>query len=119
MSAVSTGGGNQDYAYKTDGTINTGYISNWISLSNTDKKIVISERKNQGVKLWYGKGIHTGNNLDNIKELKKEKFKYKSNIKSIKKMFINDNAEGDDNYKPEDAGDQFRGKQYKKKSKKK
>ena len=47
MSAVSTGGGDQDSSYKADVTINTVYISNWRPISNVDKKKVIAESKNK------------------------------------------------------------------------
>ena len=39
------------------------------------------------------------------------------NIKALKKKVTNKNDKGDDNDEPEDAGDQFGGKQSKKKSK--
>ena len=118
VSAVSTWGGDQDGAYKADGTINTGYISNWRQLSNEDKKKVLSERKKQGVKLVDGKVIKTWNELDNIKELKEKKSNFKTNTKSLKKKVTNKNDEGDDNEEPEDAGEHFGGNQSKKKSKK-
>ena len=34
VSDISTGGGDQDSAYKADGTINTGYIPNQVSFLN-------------------------------------------------------------------------------------
>ena len=85
VSAVSTVGGDQDGSYKSDGTINTGYIHNCIFLSNVNKKEVIHERKKQGVKLGDGKGSKTVNELDKLKELKKKNPKFKRNIKSLKK----------------------------------
>ena len=45
VSDVITVGEDQDSAYTADGTISTRYIPDYISLSNTDKKKVISERK--------------------------------------------------------------------------
>ena len=51
MSAVSTVGGDQDGSYKSDGTINTGYIHNCIFLSNVNKKEVIHEKKEAGSKI--------------------------------------------------------------------
>ena len=107
MSSISTGGGDQDGSYKSDGTINTGYISNWRSLSNSEKKKVIAKRKKQGVKLVYGKGSKTGNELDKTKELKKQNPRFKRNIKALKKKVTNSNYEGYDIDKHEDAGDQF------------
>ena len=118
MSSVSTGNGYQDGTYKADRIINTRYILNWISLSDSYKKKFISERKKQGVKLGDGKVSNTGNDLDKLKELKKQNTKFKSRIKALKKKVKNDNDDGDDNDEPEDAGDQFGGKQSKKKSKK-
>ena len=50
MSDVSTAGGDQEYLYKDDGTINTGYIPNWRYLSNEERKRVFPERKKQGLK---------------------------------------------------------------------
>ena len=70
------------------------------------------------MKLGDAKGSKTGNDLDKLKELKKQNSKFKRNTKELKKKFTNDNYEGDDNDEPEDDGDQFGGKQYKKKSKK-
>ena len=110
FSAVSTGGGYQYCAYKYDGTINTVYIPNWGSLSNADKKKVFSERKKKGVKLWDWKGSKSGNNIDNLKELEKQNYKFKSKIKLLKKKVTNNNDEGDVNNEPEDSGKTFGGK---------
>ena len=118
VSDESTGGRDQDGSYKADGTINTGYIPNCTSLSNEDNKKVIYERNKLGVKLVDGKGSKNGNELDKLKELKKKKIMFKRSIITLKRNIINDNDEGDDNDKPEDAGDQFGGNQSKKKSKK-
>ena len=41
VSAVITGSGEQEVAYKADGTTNTGYITNWRYLSNEDKKKLV------------------------------------------------------------------------------
>ena len=57
------------------------------------------------MKLGDGKGSRTLNDLDNIKELKKQKSKFKRNIKALKKKVTNENDEVDDNDEPEDAGD--------------
>ena len=105
MSAISTVGGDQDGAYKDEGTINTGYIPNRRYLLNADRKKFISEIKKQGVKLGDGKGSKTGNEIDKIKELNKKNPKFKRKIKVPKKKVTNDNGEGDDNGKHEDASD--------------
>ena len=49
VSSVSTGGGDQDGAYKSDGNVNTRYITNWRSVLSLDTKNFIAERNNQGV----------------------------------------------------------------------
>ena len=85
-SYVSTGGGDQEVTYKSDITINTGYISNWILLSNEDKKKFIAERKKQRVRLENRKGSKTGNELDTIEDLKNQNYKFKKNIKPLKNM---------------------------------
>ena len=79
-----------------------------------------SERKKQGVKLGYMKWSKTGNKIDKLKELKKHDFKFKSNIKYLKKKVTQGkyNYEVYDNEKPKDAGDQFGGKKSKKNSRK-
>ena len=118
MIAVSTGSGDQYGALKYDRNINTGYIPNLGSFSNAYKKKIIAERNNQGLKLGYGKGSKTGNKLDKLKELKKKNSKLKNKIKALNNKVTNENDEVYDNGKPEDAGDQFGGKQSKKKSKK-
>ena len=70
MSDVSKVDGYQEGAYKAYRTIKTVYIPKWVSLSNADKEKIISERNKWGVKLGYGKESMTGNNLDNLKDLK-------------------------------------------------
>ena len=67
MSAFSTGGGDQECAYKPNRNIKTGSIPNWKPLSNYDKKKVITETHKQGLKLDDGKGSNTGNNIDKLK----------------------------------------------------
>ena len=41
------------------------------------------------MKLGDGKGSNTGNELDNSKDLKKQNFTFKRNIKYLKKKFTN------------------------------
>ena len=118
MSDVSTGGGDQDGAYKSDVTINNGYIPNWRYLSNSEKNKVIDKRNKQGLKVGDEKGSNNTNELDKIKYLKKKNSKLKRNIKALKKKVTNDNDEGDDNDEPRYAGDQFGRKQSNKNSKK-
>ena len=51
---------------------------------NTDNNTVLSVRKKQGVNLGDGEGINTGNDLDNIMELKNQNPNFKRNIKALK-----------------------------------
>ena len=64
------------------------------------------------------KGNKTGNEIDKLKELKNQYYKFKRKIKALKNNVTNNNDKGDDNDKPEYAGDQFLGKQSMKKYKK-
>ena len=80
MSAVSSVGGGQDSIYKYDRTINTGYNPNCRSLSNADKKKILSESKKQGMKLGDGKVNKTGNEIDKLKKLKNNNSKFKNKI---------------------------------------
>ena len=52
-----------------------------MSISNTDKKKVISEINKQGLKLGDGEVSKTGNEPDKLKELEKQNSKFKRNIK--------------------------------------
>ena len=90
-SDASTGGGNQYGAYKDYGNTNTGYIPNYISLSNEDKKKVLSEMNKQWVKIGYGKGSKTGYYFDKLKESKKSNNKFKSKVESLKKKVTQEN----------------------------
>ena len=115
VSAVNTGDGDQDGAYKADRNINTGYIPNQSSLSNTYNRKVITERTKQIAKLGDGNGSKTGNDLDNLKEINQQNSKFKSKIKALNEKVINENNEGDDNDESEEDSDTFGGNQYKKK----
>ena len=85
-----------------------------------DKKRVISERNDQGVKLGDIKGSKTGNYLDKVKELKTHNSKFKMIIKSLRNNFTQDkdNNGVDVDDEAEDYGDQFEEKHSKNMSKK-
>ena len=117
VSGVSIGGGNQYGAYKSDKTINNGYIPNQKYILNANKQKVISERKQQGVKLGDCNVSRTGIDIYKLNELKNLNSKFKRNAKELKKKVTNDSDKGDDNDEPEYNGDQFREKQYRKKYK--
>lgn len=113
--------------YNADGSIKTGFISNWKSLSKDDRAKVIAERKRLGIR--GGKGGRNSNNNNNndsgasntLKQLKQQNKKYRRQIKAMKRVRFeddktdgnNDNSDADD----DDAGDQFGGKASKKKLK--
>ena len=99
VSYFSTGSGYQEDVWKACGTIKTGHTPNWKIVFNADKKKFIPERNSQVVKLVGRKGRNTGNELDNIKELKNQNSKFKSKIKALKKKVAQDKYDfnGEDN----------------------
>jgi hypothetical protein len=119
-------GKGSDAIYNADGTINTGRIHGWHSLSFKDKKIVYDERKRQGItpKLKYSKGrsndshhsAGSASDLNRMKQLKDQNSKYKRQIKALRTRAGADEADdAEDAEVPLDAGDQFGGKAAKKK----
>ena len=130
VAAGSTGDGDGDSGiYNADGSINTGYIPNWRSLSDADKDKVRQERKRLGIKKPSGKwrkGSQGGSGGDKqadanrIKQLVAQNKKYKRSIKAIKRRISKKGGTGsddDDSDSDIDAGDQFGGKHSKKKKK--
>ena len=124
----ATGSGGSSI-YNADGSISTGYIPNFKSLPLADKKKVIAERKRLGIKMGGGGvgggGGRSGNTnaakSNQLKQLQKQNKKYKRTIKALKKHTTNDNDDSDDASENDgaDAGDQFGGKNTKKKLMKK
>ena len=112
--------------YKDDGTlILDQYLPDWQTYPDDVKKNILSERARLGVKLGRGgRGNRNyGTNLSELSKLKKENSKFKRTIKALKKLSNSEDAKDDDNEDSEeeeenDAGDQFGGKNLKKKSKK-
>ena len=87
------------------------------------KKTILSERARLGVKLSRGGRGNSTNRSGNseLSKLKKENASFKRKIKALKKLSDTE-AEDDDNENSEeeadkDAGDQFCGKNSKKKAK--
>ena len=125
--AGSTGGGDGNPSiYNADGTINTGYIPNWASLSNDDKDKVRQERKRLGIKRPSGrkrKGSEgageTKADANRVKQLVAQNKKYKRSIKAFKRQIDKGgrSSDGDESDSDTDAGDQFGGKRSKKKKK--
>ncbi len=130
VSGVATGGnggdGTSSSIRNADGSINTEYISNWSSLSRADKNVVREERKRLGMSKPNGKGSPSttsgGSKADanRMKQLVAQNKKYKRVIKAFKRKDPDSgeaDAAGDGSDSDTDAGDQFGGKNSKKKKK--
>ena len=78
MSGVQTGGGGggSNSVHNEDGSINTGHIPNWKSLSFKEHKILIDERKRLGIKYKKsgarsgGRGKSPSTDSNRIQQLK-------------------------------------------------
>ena len=120
-SGGSGGNGSESVGiYNTDGSIRTGHISNWKSLSNDDRELVKKARNNKkrnSTKGGDGKGGNSNNNT--IKQLKSQNSKFKRQIKALKRSSTNDDSKesDEDNDDELDAGDQFGGKNARKRKK--
>ena len=111
--------------HKEDGSIITGHIPNWRNLSQADRNKVFAERERLGIsKRKNGTDRSTpGNanaaNANRIKQITEQNKKYKRQIKALRRTSTssdkNDTTSDDDNT---DAGDQFGGKNSKKRAKK-
>ena len=116
------GGGDSVGIYNTDGSIRTGQISNWKSLSEEEVKLVKIARfrykKQNSTNSGDGKGGHSNSNT--MRQLKSQNSKYKRQIKALKQSASNDDSKERDEEKEEelDAGDQFGGKNARRKTKK-
>ena len=105
--------------HNDDGSVITGYITNWRDLTKQQKETVIKERARLGVKLEKKKGGKDGEKKKKSKLVKENK-KLKRQIKALKKDTKKDgDSDGGDESSDDDAGDQFGGKNSKKKQKKK
>ena len=110
--------------YRDDGTlILDEYLPDWMSYPGDTKKKILSERARLGVKLGRGgKGQHSASSNSIVTKLKKANEKFKRKIKALKKLNPtnedNDNDDDDSSAdESQDAGDQFGGKNSKKKKK--
>lgn len=110
--------------YNADGSINTGHIPNWQGLSKSDKDIVQAERKRLGIKFnpkSKGNQQSSANNVNRLKQLTQQNKKYRRQIKALKRgKSTNTDGDGDnddDGDEDIDAGDQFGGKNGRRKQK--
>lgn len=114
-----TGGGG---IHNEDGSVITGDIPHWTSLSYEQKKIVFAERKRLGIqrngrrKRAGGRGKKTKSGSNKLKQLQKQNAQYKRTIKALKRNKESDDEDADED-EDIDAGDQFGGKNSKKKKK--
>lgn len=134
ISGLASGGGDNDNdatkadgngIYKADGSINTGHIPSWRSLSIQERKQVMAERKRLGIqyKRKGGAGRGTGNrnkaavDANRTKQLEQQNLIYKRKIKALRRIGQADGGTEVENVDIDDAGDQFGGKASKKKLK--
>ena len=110
--------------YNDDGTlILDQYLPDWMSYPHDIKKTILSERARLGVKLGRGGRGNSTNRSSNseLSKLKKENANFKRKIKALKKLSDTEVEDGDNENSEEeadkDAGDQFGGKNSKKKAK--
>ena len=118
-SGHATSGDSSAGIHKPDGSINTGHISNWRNLSQTDRELVFAERKRLGLgkQKQSGKaGARRSNNAEGnrLKQLTDQNKKYKRQIKALKRSPDESANDNDSTGGDTDAGDQFGGKASKK-----
>ena len=123
ISALGTGGSGQgqdngEGIHNSDGSIRTGFITNWNSLSKEDRNKVFAERKRV-------KGRRPGKDgtpkdstnsavANRLKQLVEQNKKQKRQIQALKRSTPSDTKD-DASDIDIDAGDQFGGKSNKKK----
>ena len=125
ISALGTGGAdrsqdNGEGIHNSDGSIKTGFIANWNSLSKEDRNKVFAERKRVKGKLPGKSNYGTTNEstspavANRMKQLVEQNKKQKRQIQALKRSTPSDpkNDASDINI---DADDQFGGKSSKKK----
>lgn len=127
ISGVGTQGNGDDGTdgiYNSDGSIKTGHIPNWKSLSKEDQQKVKDERKRLGNTKGGNKNNHKGGTMsksdaNQMKQLKAQNKKYRRQIKAIKRKSKGDDNDDDSDGSDDgtDAGDEFGGRNSKKKKK--
>ena len=125
IASIDTSGGkiNSDIL-NADGTIKTGYIPKWRTLSQADKDKVAAARKSKRGGAKTGKDGSKTNNAayaNRLKQLTEANNKFKRQVKALKRaQNCDDSNDADDNTDASiDAGDQFGGKAVKFKKQKK
>ena len=119
VSGVGTNGsgGTQNGIYSKDGSIFTGYYKNWGSMSKEDRQQVVAERAKLGVTANHkGRQSATSSSKKQVTKLKYQLKKVKRKVSALRKANKknSDGSEGsDDESVPDDAGNQFGGKESK------
>lgn len=120
IAAVGVSGGSS--IYNADGSIKTGRIQNWWSLSEEERSKVTEERKRLGAVKNKG-GDKGGKQTSNtVKQLRQQNQKQRRKIKALMRKNPDDEASDSDSGDRDaaaDAGDQFGGKNAKKKNRSK
>jgi hypothetical protein len=109
---------NTDGIYAADGTIRTGHISNWRTLSEEDRNKVKDERKKLGMKRNGNKGANHNaykSDTNRLKQLSAQNKKMKRQIKALKRNTKKSDVANEDSDGDTDAGDQFGGRASKRK----
>ena len=103
--------------YKVYGSIKTGYITNWSSLSKEDRENLYAQRTRLGIRVGKG-GIpnpksgsyNTGSKsvgANSLAQLSEQNNKYKRHIKYLKLVKPNNNEHSDGSNADTDTGYQF------------
>ena len=100
--------------HNADGSIKTGEIPDWTTLTYNDKKKVFAERKRLGIR-YKSEGNEqgkkkSGSDVNKMKQLEKQNKLYKRKIKALKRSNDDEEKDDQDEEKVEDAGDAFGGK---------
>jgi hypothetical protein len=109
--------------YNGDGSIITGHIPSWRSLSSDDRAIVMNERKRLGIQSKKGNNAHKSRNKNSsssdanrLKQLQDQNKKYKRQIKAMKRSDTDttpEDSKSENEDSVNDAGDEFGGRNNK------
>ena len=100
--------------YMPDGSVWTGYYSDWSQMSNEDKQTVLDTRKKNKGK--SPKGRRTSEVGSKLKDVKSQLAELKRTIASLSKVKT-PSDDGSESDTPDNAGDSFGGRQSKKQKK--
>jgi len=121
VGTVTNGDVQANGIYNADGSINTGHIPDWRTLSSADRDKLITEQRRLSIKKGTGRenanhsgggiGSNAGNNANRIKRYQKQNEKYKRQINALKRSDSDSTSVATDyDSVASDAGDIFGGK---------